>query len=163
MSWLPSPAEVAGHPGRAFAGGLVAFALVLFLVHGFPSGTGLNTPVDVYAVARFSRNSLLPRRQVALYVALATPAGTALLRAVEGQTVAQTHLTYDAARGRRSPDWKPVAPAVREEIIQKTNVEVQRSWANFRATILVVDLLALLAVWLILWPALRPRQGQITD
>ena len=163
MSWLPSPAEVAGHPGRAFVGGLVAFALVLFLVHGFPSGTGLNTPIDVYAAARFSRNSLLPRRHVALYVALATPAGTALLRAVEGQTVAQTHLTYDAARGRRSPDWKPIAPAVREEIIQKTNVEVQRSWANFRATILVVDLLALLAVWLILWPALRPRQGQITD
>src|SRR2546428_12516394 len=101
MSWLPSAAEVAGHPGRAFAGGLVAFALVLFLVHGFPSGTGLNTPVDVYAVARFSRNSLLPRRQVALYVALATPAGTALLRAVEGQTVAQTVLNYYAARGGR--------------------------------------------------------------
>ena len=113
MSWLPSPAEVAGHPGRAFAGGLVAFALVLFLVHGFPSGTGLDTPVGIYAVAKFSPSSLIPRRQVALYVALATPAGTALLRAVEGQTLAQTKLTYDAARGRRSPDWKALAPAVR--------------------------------------------------
>jgi len=163
MSWLPSPVEVAGHPGRALVGGLVAFALVLFLVHGFPSGTGLDTPVDVYAVARFSPSSLIPRRQLALYVALATPAGTALLRAVEGQTLAQTKLTYDAARGRRSPDWKALAPAVREELIQKTNVEVQRSWANLRATILLVDLLALLAVWLILWPALRPRQARITD
>ena len=62
-----------------------------------------------------------------------------------------------------SPDWKALAPAVREELIQKTNVEVQRSWANLRATILLVDLLAILAVWLILWPALRPRQAQITD
>src|SRR5439155_23102640 len=103
MSWLPSAAEVAGHPGRAFAGGLGAFALVLFLVHGFPSGTGLNTPVDVYAVARFSRNSLLPRRQVALYVALATPAGAAPLRPAEGHTGAQTHPTYAAAPGGRPP------------------------------------------------------------
>jgi len=163
MSWLPSATEVAGHPGRAVIGGLVAFILMVFLVHGFPSGKGLETPVDVYAVARFSRGSLLPRRQLALYVALATPAGTALMRAVEGQTMAQTHLAYDAARGRQSPNWKPVAPAVREQLLQKTNEEVQRSWANLRATILIVDLLALLAVWVILWPALRPRQAQITD
>src|SRR2546422_8907090 len=116
MPWLPARAELTGHPGRVLVGGALALAAVVFLVHGYPPGMSFESPVDVYPTAKFSRTSLLPRRQLALYLALSTPAGTALVRTIEDQPLVQAELTYDAARSRRSAEWRPRPPRVRAHL-----------------------------------------------
>jgi len=155
MAWLPARAELAGHPGRALAGGAVALAVVVFLVHGYPPGIIFETPVDAYSTAKFSRGSLLPRRQLALYLALSTPVGAALVRDVEAEAMVHAQLTYDAVRSRRSADWRPVTPAVRDHLVDTARGRVERSWTNLWATTLVIDLLFLIALWWLIWQFAR--------
>jgi hypothetical protein len=151
MSWVPGRAELAQHPGRALVGLAVALAAVMFLVHGFPPGMTFRSPMDVYPTAKYSRASLLPRRQVALYLALATPAGAALVRSLENQAFVQFQVAYDVARTKRSPGMEPITPEVRDSVLGQARAEVERSWANLRATVLVIDLLCLIPLWWLLW------------
>ena len=163
MPWLPARAELTGHPGRALIGGALALAAVVFLVHGYPPGMTFETPVDLYPTAKFSRTSLLPHRQLALYLALSTPAGTALVRTIEDQALVQAELTYDAARSRRSAEWRPVTPEVRDHLLDAARARVERSWTNVRATMMVIDLLFLITLWWLVWQlaglASRSRAG----
>src|SRR2546422_2265739 len=108
MPWLPARAELTGQPGRALIGGALALAAVVFLVHGSPPGMTVETPVDLYPTAKFSRTSLLPHRQLALYLALSTPAGTALVRTIEDQALLQAQFTFDEVRSRRLGERRPV-------------------------------------------------------
>jgi len=151
MSLLPARAELAGHPGRALVGGLVALAVVVVLVHGYPPGMAFESPVDAYPAAKFSSASLLPRRQLALYLALSTPAGTALVRTVEDEALVQAQLAYDTARSKRSAEWLPVTPEVRDQMLGAARARVEQSWTNLRATILAIDLLFLVTLWWLVW------------
>ena len=151
MSLVPGRAELAHHPGRALVGLAVALAAVTFLVHGFPPGMTFRSPMDVYPAAKYSSASLLPRRQVALYLALATPAGAALVRSLENQAFVQFQVAYDVARTKRSAGSQPVTPEVRDYVLGQARAEVERSWANLRTTVLVIDLLCLIPLWLLLW------------
>ncbi|TMA33115.1 MAG: hypothetical protein E6J79_18290, partial [Deltaproteobacteria bacterium] len=155
MSWLPARAELAGHPGRALVGGVVAIAAVVFLGHGYPPGMAFESPVDVYPAAKFSPASLLPRRQLTLYLALSTPAGTALVRNLENQAFLQAQLAYDSARSRRSPEWQPVTPEVREHLLDTARAQVERAWSNLWTTSVVIDLLLLITTWWLVWQLAR--------
>ena len=164
MSWVPGRADLAHHPGRALVGAAVALAAVAFLVHGFPPGMTFKSPLDAYPTAKFSRASLLPRRQVALYLALATPAGTALVRSLEDQALLQAELMFDAARTKRSAEWRPVTPELQDQLLGKARAEVERSWAKLRATVLVIDILCMIPLWLLLWhlAGLASRDSSLT-
>ena len=123
------------------------------------------SPLAAYPTAKYMRASLLPRRQLALYLALASPAGTTFVRTLESQALVQGRLAYEAARAQRSREWKPVTPEVGEQLLAKARADVERSWAILRGTVLVIDLLCLIPLWWVLWQlaGLVSRKSSLTS
>jgi len=62
--------------------------------------------VDLYPTAKVLTHLLAAHRQLALYLALSTPVGTALVRTIEDQALLQAQFTFDEVRSRRLGEWR---------------------------------------------------------